>query len=218
MAVWGSLSQSWGDPGPGEYSYDRLVSDIAAWLMRDDLTDIIPSFVSLAEHDLISRLRLRAMLVRATTTVGGDGYESLPSDYLQMYRLTLDDAEIRFAPTARMAGYAEDWRGSAPMYFTVIGESLQFAPVGPTPGGVLEMTYYARPAALHSGQQTNAILQANPALYLYGSLMQSAPFLGDDQRIQTWGTLYNQAADLVQGADDAAEFAGPLVIRSGAWD
>jgi hypothetical protein len=197
-------------------TFDGLVSSIGGWLMRDDLTAVIPDFIALAEADMSQRLRLRAMLTRATTTISGDGYETLPSDFLGMWRLTLDGGEIRFAPAARMAGYAEEWRGSAPMFFSVVGEQLQFAPTGPTPGGVLEMTYYARPEALSDDNQTNAILLASPAVYLYGALMQSAPYLADDQRVATWGALYQQACDLLQAADDAAEFAGPLVIRLGS--
>ena len=199
-------------------TYSGLLTSLAGWLMRDDLTAVLPDFVALAEADMFARLRLRAMLTRATTTISGDGYESLPDDFLQMWRLTLDGREIEFSPTVRMAGYAEGYRGSAPLYFSVIGESLQFAPVGPTPGGLLEMTYYARPEALSDDNQSNALLLASPALYLYGALVQSAPYLADDARVQTWATLYQEAANVLQAADDAAEFAGPLVIRSGAWD
>jgi hypothetical protein len=185
--------------------------------MRDDLTAAIPDFIGLAESDMNQRLRLRSMLRRVTSTLSGEGYESLPDDFLQMWRLKLDDAEIEFLPTVQMAGYAEAYRGRAPMYFSVIGDQLQFAPVGPAPGGRLEMVYYARVDALSDENQTNALLAASPALYLYGALLQAAPFLLDDARMQTWGTLYNEAAALLQGADDAAEFAGPLVIRSGAF-
>jgi hypothetical protein len=199
-------------------TYAELQTSLSAWLMRDDLADVIPDFIALAEADMFARLRLRSMLKRSTTTISGDGYETLPADFLGMWRLSLDGAEMRFAPTARMAGYAEEWRGNAPLYFSVVGEQLQFAPIGPTPGGLLEMTYYARPEALSDDNQSNALLLASPALYLYGALVQSAPYLGDDARVQTWATLYQEAATVLQAADDAAEMAGPLVIRSGAWD
>lgn len=199
-------------------TYAGLKASVAAWLMRDDLTAAIPDFISLAESDMNSRLRLRSMLKRATTTIGGDGYETLPTDFLGMWRLTLDDAEIGFATGALMAGYADRYRAQMPMYFSIVGNELQFAPIGPTPGGVLEMTYYGRVPALSDSNQTNVLLTASPALYLYGALAQSAPYLGDDGRVQTWGTLYNEAAQVLQAADDAAEFPAPLVIRSGAFD
>jgi hypothetical protein len=202
-------------------TYDGLLASIGSWLMRDDLAAVIPDFIALAEADMNSRLRLRSMLKRATTTIDADlssvGYETLPEDCLQIWRLTLDGVELAFSGGLQMAGHALDWRGSAPMWFSVVGEQIQFAPTGPTPGGVIEMTYYARLPALSADVQTNAVLKAAPAAYLYGSLMQSAPYLADDQRVATWATLYGQACDLLQSADDAAEFPGPLIPQSGAW-
>lgn len=218
MATWGQTGLQWGAVTPVSTTYTDLLSDIASWLNRDDLTAVIPTFIRLAEADMNAKLRLRAMLTRATTTVSGDGYETVPSDFLQMYRLTLDAEEIQFMPAIQVTGYAARYLGESPLYYTILGDEIQFAPIGPTPGGSLEMTYYARPIALSATNLTNALLTANPALHLYGSLVHSAPFLGDDARVQVWGTLYNQALDAVQSADDAAEFPAPLVIRAGAWD
>ena len=87
-------------------TYQDLQSSIAAWLMRDDLTGVIPDFIALAEADMNQRLRLRGMLVRATTTISGAGYETLPDDFLGLRRATLDGIEIGFAPGQQMAGYA----------------------------------------------------------------------------------------------------------------
>lgn len=196
-------------------SYAGLLSSIAGWLMRDDLTAVIPDFVTLAEADMNQKLRLRAMLTRSATTLDdATGYETLPTDFMQMYRLTLDDEDIDFAPALQMPGFALDWRGyGTPLYYTILGNQLQFVPVPSSLTGALQMTYYARVPALSASNTSNVLLAANPALYLYGALLQAAPYLSDDQRVQTWGTLYSQALDGLQAADDAAEFAGPLVIR-----
>lgn len=199
-------------------SYTDLQASIASWLNRDDLTAAIPDFIALAEADMNSRLRLRSMLTRATTTIN-EKYETLPSDFLGMWRLVLDDEPIAFAATDLMAGYALDYAGSGPQYFSIVGDQVHFAPAASASAtGALEMTYYARPVALSAGNPSNAILAASPAIYLYGSLVQAAPYLGDDARGQTWGQLYAQACDVLQAADDAAEFPGPLVIRSSGWE
>lgn len=196
-------------------TYDGLLASIASWLMRDDLTAVIPDFITLAEADMNQKLRLRSMLTRSTATLDDTtGYETLPTDFMQMYRLTLDGEDIDFAPAGQMPGFAEAWRGSpAPLYFSIVGNQIQFAPSPASLTGALEMTYYARVPALSASNTSNVLLAANPALYLYGALLQAAPYLSDDQRVQTWGTLYSQALDGLQAADDAAEFAGPLVIR-----
>jgi hypothetical protein len=197
-------------------SYSGLLSSVAGWLMRDDLTAVIPDFVALAEADMNQKLRLRSMLTRSTTTLDDDtGFETLPTDFLQMYRLTLDDEDLDFAPALQMPGFALDWQGaSAPLYYSIVGNQLQFVPAPMSLTGSLDMIYYARVPALSVSNTSNVILAANPAIYLYGALLASAPYLGDDARVQTWGTLYSQALDGLQMADDNAEFAGPLVIRS----
>jgi len=196
-------------------SYATLKTSVAAWLMRADLTDVIPDFISLAEADMFSRLRLRCMLTRATTTLGSDGYEELPLDFLQMWRLKMDEVELEFSPHTLMASFAEDWAGSPQKYYCVTGEQLQLAPPSGGSPALLEMAYYAKPDALSDTITSNRILEASPGIYLFGALVQSAPYLGDDARIQVWKMLYDDAVKVLQDADDAAEFsAGPLVIRS----
>jgi hypothetical protein len=200
-------------------TFATLKTSVAGWLMRDDLTAVIPDFVTLAEADMFSRLRLRCMLTRATTTVGTDGYEELPADFLQMYRLSLDGIELEFSPTALMAGYLLDYAGEPQTFYCITGEQLQFAPASGANPGTLEMTYYAKPDALSDSITSNRILEASPGIYLFGSLIQAAPYLGDDARVQVWKMLYDDAVKVLQDADDAAEFsAGPLVIRSASTE
>jgi len=45
-------------------------------------------------------------------------------------------------------------------------------------------------SALSNASSTNWILQNHPDLYLYGSLSEASPYLGADERIQVWRTLY----------------------------
>lgn len=199
-------------------SYSGLLASIAGWLMRDDLTAVIPDFVTLAETDMANRLRLRSMLTRSTATLD-EAYETLPTDFLGMWRVVVNDDRIMFAPTDLLAKYALDYAGEAPKYFSIVGTQLQLVPSPTaTATATIEMTYYARPAALSPTNASNALLAASPALYLYGALIQSAPYLGDDQRLQVWSTMYEGAIKSLQDADDAAEFPGPLVIHSSGWD
>jgi len=199
-------------------TYADLKTAISNWLMRDDLTAVIPDFITLAEADMARRLRLRSMLTRSTATLD-EGYETLPTDFLGMWRVVVNDEAIRFAPNDLMAGYALDYAGSAPMFYCIIGDQLQLVPA-PTAlaTATIEMTYYARPTALSDTNTSNALLAASPALYLYGSLVQAAPYLGDDQRVQVWSTMYQDAVKVLQDSDDAAEFPAPLVIHSSGWD
>ena len=56
------------------------------------------------------------------------------------------------------------------------------------------------------------LLTTAPDLYLYGTLMEAAPYLDDDQRIQTWGSLYEQGMNALQIESDRAK-VGSSSIR-----
>lgn len=194
-------------------SYSGLLASLAGWLMRDDLAAVLPDFVSLAEADMNNRLRLRAMLTTASVpAAGGD----LPADCVAVKSVYLETlGYLNFASVAETGVFNESYRGGGAYWWGIDGNKLVVSPTQAS--GTVALRYYARVPALSDSNQTNAILQASPALYLYGSLIQAAPYLLDDQRLQTWVTLYQEAANLLQAADDSAEFPGPLVLRSGSW-
>jgi hypothetical protein len=45
-------------------------------------------------------------------------------------------------------------------------------------------------------------------MYLYGALVQSAPYLRDDDRITTWGTLYKEAFNDLMLEEQRSNFSG----------
>jgi hypothetical protein len=77
------------------------------------------------------------------------------------------------------------------------------------------LTYYAKLAKLSNSVTTNWLLTSSPDVYLYGSLLQAAPYLQDDARIQVWATLYERALNDLQTADDrGATSGGNLLTRA----
>lgn len=195
-------------------SYSGLLASLAGWLMRDDLTAVLPDFVTLAEADMNNRLRLRSMLTTATVSDAGG---ALPADCVKVRSVALDGwGHLAFASDAEVAQFSEGFRGGPARWWAIEGDSLVIGPEQ-TGGGTVTLRYYARIPALSDSNPTNAVLEAGPALYLYGSLLQAAPYLLDDARIQTWAALYQEAATLLQRSDDDAEYPGPLAIRSAAW-
>ena len=49
-------------------TYSELKTSIANYLNRDDLTAVIPDFITLTENRLDRELRVRANMIRASTT------------------------------------------------------------------------------------------------------------------------------------------------------
>jgi hypothetical protein len=57
----------------------------------------------------------------------------------------------------------------------------------------MELIYYQDIPKLSASQTTNWLLGDAPDAYLYGSLMQAAPYLGEDERVAIWSSLYAKA-------------------------
>jgi hypothetical protein len=75
--------------------------------------------------------------------------------------------------------------------------------VAPTPDQAYsyEVLYYERPQPLDSSNQTNWFTQYAPQALLYGSLLQAMPFLKNDNRVQLWQAMYQQAMDILTAED-----------------
>jgi hypothetical protein len=96
--------------------------------------------------------------------------------------------------------------------YTVLATEFKFAPV---PDGVytLHMLYYGSPTYLSSTNSSNAFLANCPDLLLYAALGEAEPYLMNDERLQTWASLYQRGIDSISSSDESGEFASsPLSI------
>jgi hypothetical protein len=189
-------------------TYDELRATIANWLNREDLGAAIPGFVEQAESTINDRLRVAQMEVTATTFLI-DGAVALPSDFLEPRRI-FSNAEGGFATalTPLTPSQAGDIYpvGSAgvPRHYTIVGDTLSTYRNGGD--GQVTMVYYAKVPPL-AAYGTNWLLTRNPNIYIYGTLMASAPYLGDDSRLEMWAALFAAACDALQAADQRSRYA-----------
>ncbi len=199
-------------------TYAELKTSIGDWLNRSDLTSVIPDFISLAEAQIERTLRARQMIVRANASFDAQ-YGAVPSDFLEAKSLKLTSTNpqspLSFlsidALDAEMTKYTASGK---PKFFGVVGGQLRIVPT-PDATYTTELTYYAKLAKLSSSNTSNWLLASSPDIYLYGSLLQAAPYLQDDARIQTWATLYERALNDLQTADDrSASSGGALLTRA----
>ena len=179
-------------------SYNDLKSSIADWLNRDDLTAVIPDFITMAEAQLERKLPVERMVKRSTATIDTP-FSAVPSDFVSPKSLVLTST----APVQQLEFLSEDeldakktvYRSTGkPQYFTVIGTQFE---VLPPPDGeyTAELTYVATLPKLSDSNPSNWILARHPDAYLYGSLLQAAPYLRDDERVGLWTQLYAQVIE-----------------------
>ena len=199
-------------------TYTELKTSIGDWLNRSDLTTAIPDFISLAEAQIERTLRTRQMIVRANASFDAQ-YGAVPSDFLETKSLKLTSTNpqtpLEFLSIDALDNKAAEYTASGkPRFFGVVGGQFRIVPT-PDATYTTELTYYAKLAKLSSSNTSNWLLSSSPDIYLYGSLLQAAPYLQDDARIQTWATLYERALNDLQTADDrGASSGGALITRA----
>lgn len=195
-------------------TYAELQSSIADWLLRDDLTSVIPTFISLAEAKFNRRIRDYRMVKRATAQVD-TAYFAIPSDWQENIRFQLNTSPITTLEYVTPDQAAEEKRlynsSGRPAFFTMIGDEFQIVPA-PDSTYNAELTYYAKIPALSGSNTSNWLLTKAPDIYLYGALMEAAPYLDDDARIQVWGNLLEQSMNAIQIESDRAK-TGSSSIR-----
>lgn len=181
-------------------TYANLKTAIVRFLRnRTDLTPDVPDFITLAEAQMNRRLRNWRATGRSDATLpSGSAFFAQPADFggpITMQHTTGDKKPIGFVENEKapeiQARYTDP---GPPEFYTVVGEQLQFIPV-PDADYPVEMTYWRSIPALSDSNTTNWVLSKHPDAYLYGALLQSAPFLMNDERIPTWGTLFTAALD-----------------------
>jgi|TARA_R100001163_G_scaffold64436_1_gene58683 hypothetical protein len=195
-------------------NFSDLKTSIASWLNRDDLTTSIPDFIKMAEAEASRRLRVRSQVVRADATVDAQ-YVSLPSDFLSIESFYLKTSPVRrleFASVDEIAKKKSEGFSTSgtPLYFTIIGTTAELLP-SPSQSFTAELVYYARIPALTDSATSNWLLDNHPDIYLYGALLQSAPYLLDDERIPVWSGVYEKAINQLELSSDKEKFTGGVL-------
>ncbi len=202
-------------------SYANLKQAIIDHLDRDDLSTFVDDFIDIAEARFRDEVRFREILERTTITLAdGDRTEALPADFAAMKSLRFLNPDTsqyrRYLP--RMTQLSEDELSEVstndeghPKYFCV-SEQIEFDKEADQ-DYTGDLLYYKVMTALSGANTSNELLVRAADIYLYGSLAASAPFLMNDERINTWEGLYQAGRDRVNQSTRTDYRAGPQVSR-----
>ena len=187
--------------------FDSLQTAVVEYLAREgDATLIarVPTFIQLFEAKMNRMLFVPQMEKRSTTTVDTGSAEpefiTLPTDFQTMRTVRLGGVagkpRLQFMTPTQLEDYrySTDNVPGQPTYFSVVGNELE---LGPTPNDAytIEMIYRANIGPLSDSNTSNWLLLLAPDLYLYGTLLESAPYMKEDARIATWAAGYSMALD-----------------------
>lgn len=192
-------------------TYAELQSSIGDFLDRDDLTSVIPTFISLAEADMNRQIRHWRQEKRATANIDTQ-YSAVPADFYEVIRMYITSGNTQPLELLSQFQLLERKRRTAnatyePRYYAITAGEIEVFPV---PDGTYstELYYYAKIDALSDSNTSNWLLEYFPDAYLYGALSHSAPYLKDDARLQVWSSLYGNAIGGITADNDKAKFGG----------
>lgn len=198
-------------------TYSDLQTSIGNYLARSDLTSQIPDFITFAENRLRRELRIRQMLKSVTTaTVKADSTVELPSDFLQVRDFVVVTNPLTPLSYSSPSALSNDPRASevgVPRSYTILASEFQLSPI-PDAVYTVKMLYFAAPAYLSASNTTNVFLTTSPDALLYASLIEAEPYLMNDARINTWGTMYDRAIGSLTKSDEEGQYSGvPLAMK-----
>lgn len=208
-------------------TYADLQASIITWAWRDGDTEFanaVPDFITGCEQllnygsDAVPALRTSDMETTATVTLTS-GVGTLPTDYLQYRAIVGNGNGLTNDLEVKDPGWlAQQFPNGVTSYngrFCSI-TSTSTLTVYDASVSSITLTYYAKIPALSNSNTTNWLLTKAPMVYLYGSLLQAAPFMMDDARMQTFGTLFQQAMSGLRNSDMGARMARPVARVRGA--
>lgn len=198
-------------------TYSDLQTSVANWLHRSDLTAQIPDFISLAESRLNRLLTLRSMETDAVlSSTPASRYITLPTDFNSPVALWLEDVEPREKLDYVLPGeLAVTETAGFPEYWAVDNDQIAFErPTGGTYGFTLR---YLKKFALSDAFSTNALLTAYPDAYLFGALLEAAPYMRDDARVGLWQERFDRAIQEISNRENTTRARAPLMTDLGMF-
>lgn len=194
--------------------YASLQSTVAKYLARSNLSAQIPDFIRLFEVKMQRRIREGGNEKIVTVTPDANGFITLPDDYQQWRSLDVQgqSGKLNFmTPDA-----AQDLYGAAAgatRAFTIVGNTMIVYPLSTSP---MTLIYQASLPFLSELYTTNWLLAKHPDLYLYGTLAEAEPYMGNDARFATWKALYEESLEQILAQDRSARWGKSSVYVDAA--
>ena len=193
-------------------TYSSLVANIQAYLDRDDspLVAQIPTFIDNAQVRIARELRILPFTLAVTDTLTqGQGIVSKPANWRETINFNLGTGtgnNTRNTVYARTYEYLRAYwpdptQTGTPKYYADYDQDHWL--VAPTPAAAypFEVLYTSLTQPLDANNQTNALTEYAPDMLLYACLLETAPYLKDDERIKTWQDRYDRCL-MAEVSDD----------------
>ena len=194
-------------------------SDFRAAVLRmidgDDVsttfsTDTLDLLIAMGEQRLYREVRASVQDVALSVAVASNT-AALPADCLELKHLYFDAKyPVEILPMDRLRELIGHGGGGNAVFAALEGDALTF---WPAQTGTLLGRYWKKFADIKTGG-LNALFNRYPELFLYAAIAESAPFLGEDDRVPLWERKYAQLLATANRDERWRAMAGPLRVRA----
>lgn len=202
---------------PAAMTFNSLVADLQAYIERGTAIDPtvlaqLPILINDAEREIARALKVQGFIVPVTSTMAaGTSVYAKPDRWRETISMnygagTPGNFVNRTIIYPRVYEYCRSyWPNEAltapPLYYS--DYNYQNWLIAPTPDQAypFEIVYYELPILLDSVTQTNWLTQYAPTTLRYRALLECAPFLKSDERIQVWQAMYQESIASLSGED-----------------
>lgn len=202
---------------PTAMTYNSLLDDLRAYLERGatlatdpTVYEMLPMLIGMAERRLARELKIQGTVnvVTSLLVIGQSVYDKPDRwrETVSMFVGTGTGNNTRSEIYPRAYEYIRSYwpnptTTGTPRFYADYDYSHWL--IAPTPVAALpmEILYYELPPLLDDTNQTNWFTEYAPNALLYATLLESAPFLKNDERIATWEGFYNRSVAALNGED-----------------
>lgn len=211
-------------------NYDSLTSSVESYLERKDATLIaqIPLFIMLGERRASRDLKILGLKVAITDNlIAGDTVIAKPTRWLNDSSFNIGTnvgLSVGYNTRLFLLQRSYEWcrtywpdptqLGTPKYYASDYNYNFWFlvpTPINPFP---YEILYYETPPLIDDTQSTNFLTGSVPEVLLYATLLETASYLKDDERIPVWTDYYEKARKNV-GEEDMRRIYDSYSKRGG---
>lgn len=194
-------------------TYDTLTAAVKKYLERDDprLVESIPTFIMLAERRIASELKILGLKVAITDNfIPSDSVFAKPTRWLNDSSFNIGTStsfntrvflEQRSYEWCRLYWSDPTQTGTPKYYASDYNYNFWFVVPTPDVAYPYEILYYETPRFLDETISTNFLTSNIPQALLYATLLETAPYLKDDERVAIWTDAYERAKKALSEED-----------------
>lgn len=213
---------------PTVMTFTSLQEDIRRYLERGNVADTtvyeqIPRLINMAERAIARKLKIQGFVnVVTSTLVNGTSVYSKPDRWRSTISMNFGVGAAQNRTPLFPRGYEyiraywpDEATKAQPRFYADYDYSHWIVAPTPDVDYPWEILYYEIPALLDDTNQTNWLTDYAPNALLYRCLLDTEPFLKNDERIGTWKGFYDDAISDIN-VEDLMKIMDRSVSRQGA--